>query len=62
LAEADTWAVEWRSSQERVAPLFGRADQRKQARDDVRGLLGQVDRKDCWQLPEFSRTRSPTAM
>src|SRR5512139_3678971 len=62
LAEADAWAVEWWSLQDRVGLLFRRADQRKQARDYVRGLLGQVDRKNCWQLAEFSGARSPNGM
>jgi hypothetical protein len=43
LAEAEAWAVEWWSLQDRVAPVFRRADLRKQQRDYVRGLVGQVD-------------------
>jgi SRSO17 transposase len=45
-----------------VAPLFRRADLRRQARDYVRGLLGPVGRKNCWQLAEFAGQKSPGSM
>ena len=62
LVEAEAWTAEWRLLQDRVAPLFRRADLRRQARDYVRGLLGPVGRKNCWQLAEFAGQRSPGCM
>lgn len=62
LVKADVWAAEWWLLQDWVAPLFRRADLRRQARDRVRGLLGPAARKNCWQLEEFAGRRSPGSM
>ena len=62
LVEAEVWTAEWWLLQDRVAPLFRRADLRKRARDYVRGLLGSVGRKNCWQLAEFAGQKSPGSM
>lgn len=45
-----------------MAGLLHRADQRKQPNDYVGGLLGQVDRKNCWQLAVFAGQRSSDGM
>ena len=35
-----------------IGAVFRRSDLRRQAHDYARGLLGSVDRKNCWQLAE----------
>lgn len=43
----------------RIGHRFGRADLRRRMRDDTRGLLGPVSRKNGWQLAEFAGHRTP---
>ena len=38
--------------QDRFAPLFGRAETRRWAREYVGGLLMDMERKNCWQIAE----------
>jgi len=38
--------------QDRFAPLFGRPERRRWAREYVAGLLMDLERKNCWQIAE----------
>lgn len=38
--------------QDRFDPLFGRSETRRWAREYVRGLLMDLERKNCWQIAE----------
>ncbi len=45
---------------------FGKCFKREEARQAagkyVRGLLAEVERKNCWQLAEIMKERDPQAM
>jgi SRSO17 transposase len=48
----DGWEAEFEAFHARFAPLFGRREPREQSRKYLRGLMGRVERKNCWQLAE----------
>ena len=51
-ADVQGWADGLDRVVERIAPRFGRAEQRRRARAYLRGLLAPVERKNGWQLAE----------
>nr|WP_089206797.1 IS701 family transposase [Streptosporangium subroseum] len=46
----------------RIAGHFGRVEPRRAATAYVRGLLSDIDRKNCWSLAEQARLAGPQAM
>jgi SRSO17 transposase len=48
--------------QERLAPLFARAEPRRRALAYLRGLMSQTARKNGWQLAELAGERRPDGM
>lgn len=44
--------------QQRFAPLFGRAETRRWAREYMGGLLMDLERKNCWQIAEARKIPS----
>ncbi|MFF4410822.1 IS701 family transposase [Streptomyces sp. NPDC001404] len=53
------WTAELDDLLLRVGHVFGRVEQRRRMRDYVRGLLGPVGRKNCWQLAEHAGHPAP---
>jgi SRSO17 transposase len=49
----------WERLHERIAHRFGRAEVRARVRRYLAGVLGQVDRKNGWQLAEAMGERGP---
>jgi SRSO17 transposase len=43
----------------RIAPRFGRAEPRRRAYADLRGLIAPLERKNGWQLAEAAGDRTP---
>lgn len=43
----------------RIGPRFARAEARRHATDDLRGLLGRTERKNGWQLAEAAGDATP---
>jgi len=60
--ELEEWAEDLEAFQARFAPLFARAEPRKQAAKYLRGLLGSVERKNNWQLAEAMGDSRPDKM
>jgi len=50
--ETDRYAAEFEAFHARFACFFARSEPRETARRYLRGLLAQVQRKNCWQLAE----------
>jgi hypothetical protein len=48
--------------QVRLRPRFSRAEPRQRARAYLRGLLGEVERKNGWQLAEHAGAATPYGM
>ncbi|MGK5545665.1 IS701 family transposase [Streptomyces sp. URMC 127] len=57
--EAGLWAAELESVFARVAGRFSRVDLGWRMRDNVRGLLAPVGRKNGWQLAEYAGHHGP---
>jgi SRSO17 transposase len=62
LAVVEGWATEFQRLCERVGPRFARPEVRRRAAGFLRGLLGEVDRKNGWQLAEHARETTPDGM
>ena len=56
------WADDFEAFHARFAHLFTRSEPRKKAVKYLRGLMAQVDRKNCWQLAEAVGDQTPDAM
>ncbi len=54
-----SWGADFQRLMEQVGPCFSRHDLRCRASRYVHGLLGQVDRKNGWQLAEYLGDQSP---
>ena len=54
LAEVEGWAGEFEWLCERIGPRFVRPGVRRRAAGFLGGLLGEVDRKNGWQLAEHA--------
>jgi len=46
------WADELAAVGDRIGPRFARSEPRRRAAGYIRGLLGQAERKNGWQLAE----------
>jgi SRSO17 transposase len=62
LAEVEGWAAEFERLCERVSPRFARPEVRRRVAGFLRGLLGEVERKNGWQLAEHARETTPDGM
>ncbi len=60
--ELRTWANSLEEIQERLAPFFERAEPRQRVLAYIRGLVGQTERKNGWQLAELAGERTPDGM
>jgi hypothetical protein len=59
LAEVEGWADEFERLCERIGPRFARPEVRRRAGGFLRGLLGEVARKNSWQLAELAGETTP---
>jgi SRSO17 transposase len=62
LAEVEGWAAQFERLLERIGPRFARPEVRRRAAGFLRGLLGDVERKNGWQLAEHARETTPDGM
>ena len=60
--EMDRYATEFEAFHARFARFFGRRERRETARQYLRGLLAQVQRKNCWQMAEAVGEANPQPM
>ena len=56
------WAEGLKELTERISPRFHRLEARERSRSYVEGLIGRLDRKNCWQLAEFAGETTPYGM
>jgi SRSO17 transposase len=57
--EVGEWSAQFDDLFARIAGRFGRVEPRRHARDYIRGLLGPVERKNSWQIAEYTGHRTP---
>jgi SRSO17 transposase len=62
LAEVEGWAAQFERLCERIGPRFARPEVRRRAAAFLRGLLGDVERKNGWQLAEYAGETTPDGM
>lgn len=62
LAVVEGWATEFERLCEWIGPRFARPEVRRRAAAFVRGLLGDVERKNGWQLAEHAGETTPDGM
>jgi len=62
LAEVEGWAAEFERLVERISPRFARPEVRRRAAGFLHGLLGDVARKNGWQLAEHAGETTPDGM
>jgi diadenosine tetraphosphatase ApaH/serine/threonine PP2A family protein phosphatase len=62
LEEVQAWAAGLEALHARIAGRFARAEPRRRALAYLRGLLGNVGRKNGWQLAEHAGERTPDGM
>jgi SRSO17 transposase len=62
LAQVESWAAEFDRLCERISPRFARPEVRRRVAAFVRGLLGNVERKNGWQLAEQAGETTPDGM
>jgi SRSO17 transposase len=62
LAEVEGWAAQFEGLCERIGPRFARPEVRRRAAGFLRGLLGDVGRKNGWQLAEHAGETTPDGM
>jgi SRSO17 transposase len=62
LAEVEGWAAQFERLLERISPRFVRPEVRRRVAGFLRGLLGEVARKNGWQLAEHAGEASPDGM
>jgi SRSO17 transposase len=62
LKEVQAWAAGLDTLHTRIANRFGRAEPRRRMLAYLRGLLGNVGRKNGWQLAEHAGERTPDGM
>jgi SRSO17 transposase len=62
LAEVEGWAAQFERLCERIGPRFARPEVRRRAAGFLRGLLGDVERKNGWQLAEYAGETTPDGM
>jgi SRSO17 transposase len=62
LAEVEGWATAFERLLERIGPRFARPEVRRRVAGFLRGLLGEVARKNGWQLAEHAGETTPDGM
>jgi SRSO17 transposase len=62
VAQVEGWAAEFDRLCERIGPRFARPEVRRRVVGLLRGLLGDVDRKNGWQLAEHAGEMTPDGM
>jgi hypothetical protein len=62
IEEVQAWAAGLQALHARIAGRFTRAEPRRRALAYLRGLLGNVTRKNGWQLAEHAGERTPDGM
>jgi hypothetical protein len=62
IEEVQAWAAGLEALHARIAGRFARAEPRRRALAYLRGLLGNVGRKNGWQLAEHAGERTPDGM
>src|SRR4051794_4529744 len=62
VAEVQDWAAGLEEVHRRIAGVFGRAEPRARVLAYLRGLLGQLERKNGWTLAEAAGEVSPDGM
>jgi SRSO17 transposase len=62
LAQVEGWAGEFERLLVRIGPRFARPEVRRRAGAFLRGLLGEVERKNGWQLAEAAGETTPDGM
>jgi SRSO17 transposase len=62
IEEVEAWAAGLEALHARIAGRFARAEPRRRALAYLRGLLGNVGRKNGWQLAEHAGERTPDGM
>jgi SRSO17 transposase len=62
IEEVEAWAVGLDALHARIAPRFARTEPRRRVLAYLRGLLGNVGRKNGWQLAEHAGERTPDGM
>jgi SRSO17 transposase len=62
IEEVQAWAAGLDALHARIAGRFARAEPRRRALAYLRGLLGNVGRKNGWQLAEHAGERTPDGM
>src|SRR3954468_14409695 len=62
MAEVQDWAAGLEEVHRRIASAFGRAEPRARVLAYLRGLLGQMERKNGWTLAEAAGEVSPDGM
>ena len=62
IQEVQAWAAGLQALHARIAGRFARAEPRRRALAYLRGLLGNVGRKNSWQLAEHAGERTPDGM
>jgi hypothetical protein len=60
--DLDGWVVTFNDLMSRIAGHFGRIEPRRTATAYVRGLLSDIERKNCWNLAEHAGLAGPQAM
>lgn len=60
--ELEQWQEAFEAFHARFADLFERSESREQAKKYLRGLLGQAERKNSWQVAEAMGERIPDRM
>jgi SRSO17 transposase len=59
LEQVQAWAAELETLCERIAPHLGRVEVRRRVGAVLRGLLGEIERKNGWQLAEHAGEATP---
>src|SRR5215218_1050649 len=62
VAEVRDWAAGLEDVHRRIAGVFARAEPRRRVLAYLRGLLGQIERKNGWQLAEHAGEPTPDGM
>jgi SRSO17 transposase len=62
VAQVQGWAAEFDRLCEQIAPRFARPEVRRRVVGFLRGLLGDVQRKNGWQLAEHAGEMTPDGM
>jgi hypothetical protein len=62
IEEVQAWAAGLDALHARIAGRFARAEPRRRALAYLRGLLGNVGRKNGWQLAEHAGERTPDGL